>query len=397
MIERVEYLSKLRKFKDKELIKVVTGIKRCGKSTLFDLFIKELKDSGIEEKQIIKINLEDPNFCFENYMELYKYVESKLLPNKMNYIFLDEVQNIAEFQKAVDGLYIKKNVDLYITGSNANLLSGELATLLSGRYIEIAMLPLSFKEYTSNFNTDHYEKLYLDYINNSSFPYSLKLDSNEEITDYLTNIYDTIILKDVVSRKKINDISMLQSIVKFMFSSIGNILSTKRIADTLTSDGRSISVHTVESYLEALTESYILNKVSRYDIKGKDYLRSGEKYYVTDVGMRYAVLGRKNIDAGFILENIVYLELKRRGYKVYVGKIGDKEVDFVCENIDGLTYYQVSLTTRDKTTLERELSSLQSINDHYPKYILTMDLDPISDYDGIKKLNVLDWLFDKKN
>ena len=397
MIERVEYLSKLRKFKDKELIKVVTGIKRCGKSTLFDLFIKELKDSGIEEKQIIKINLEDPNFCFENYMELYKYVESKLLPNKMNYIFLDEVQNIAEFQKAVDGLYIKKNVDLYITGSNANLLSGELATLLSGRYIEIAMLPLSFKEYASNFNTDHYEKLYLDYINNSSFPYSLKLDSNEEITDYLTNIYDTIILKDVVSRKKINDISMLQSIVKFMFSSIGNILSTKRIADTLTSDGRSISVHTVESYLEALTESFILNKVSRYDIKGKDYLRSGEKYYVTDVGMRYAVLGRKNIDAGFILENIVYLELKRRGYKVYVGKIGDKEVDFVCENIDGLTYYQVSLTTRDKTTLERELSSLQSINDHYPKYILTMDLDPISDYDGIKKLNVLDWLLDKKN
>lgn len=229
MIERVEYLSKLRKFKDKELIKVVTGIKRCGKSTLFDLFIKELKDSGIEEKQKIKINLEDPNYYFENYMELYKYVESKLLPNKMNYVFLDEVQNIAEFQKAVDGLYIKKNVDLYITGSNANLLSGELATLLSGRYIEIAMLPLSFKEYASNFNTDHYEKLYLDYINNSSFPYSLKLDSNEEITDYLTNIYDTIILKDVVSRKKINDISMLQSIVKFMFSSIGNILSTKKL------------------------------------------------------------------------------------------------------------------------------------------------------------------------
>ena len=395
MIPRIEYLEELKRWKDKDLIKVVTGIRRCGKSTLFELFIDDLKKNDITEEQIIQINLEIPEYNFKDYMELYNYVKEKLIPNKKNYVFLDEVQNVDKFQKAVDGLYIKKNVDLYITGSNAYLLSGELATLLSGRYIEIKMLPLSFKEYVEYYKKDNYEKLYLDYINRSSFPYAINLESEKEVDDYLESIYNTIILKDIVSRKKA-DSAMIQSLTRFMFSNIGNLLSVKKIADTMTSDGRAISVHTVDSYLEALVDSFIFNKVSRFDIKGKQYLMTGKKYYATDVTMRYAILGRKNIDAGHILENVIYLELLRRGYKVYIGKSGDKEVDFACENKDGFTYYQVALTVRDEKTLERELSALQSINDHYPKFILTMDMDPDADFNGIKKINAIEWLLNKK-
>ena len=329
-------------------------------------------------------------------MELYNYVKSKLISDKINYVFLDEVQNIEEFQKAVDGLYILKNVDLYITGSNSYLLSGELATLLSGRYIEINMLPLSFKEYVSCFDDKNYDRLYLQYINRSSFPYAVNFSNEDEIDDYLENIFNTIILKDIVSRRKIADPTMLQSVIKFMLSNIGSVLSVKKISDTLTSDGRKISVHTVQNYLDSLVESFVFNKVSRFDIKGKQFLQSGEKYYVTDVTLRYALLGRKNLDVGHVLENIVYLELKRRGYKVYVGKTGEREVDFIAENKEGLKYYQVAFTTREKTTLERELSSLQSINDNYPKYILTMDIDPEIDYEGIKKINAIDWLLDEE-
>lgn len=395
MIERAEYLEKLKKWKDKDLIKVITGIRRCGKSTIFDLFIDYLKSCGINDEHIISVNLESPEYKFNDYMELYNYVNKKITDNDNYYVFLDEVQNVFEFQKAVDGLYIKKNVDVYITGSNAYLLSGELATLLSGRYIEIKVLPLSFKEYKDYLNVEGDEKLYLKYVNNSSFPYALKLDSEDEIDVYLDSIYNTIIVKDIVTRKKIADTSMLKSVTEFLFSSIGNAMSVKKIADTMTSKGRSISVHTVDSYLESLTESFIFNKVSRYDIKGKQYLETNEKYYATDVTMRYALLGRKNLDVGHILENVVYLELIRRGYKVYIGKVDDNEVDFVVENKDGRTYFQVAYTTRDKNTLLRELTPLQKINDHYPKYILTMDLDPKTDYDGIVKMNVLDWLLDK--
>lgn len=235
------------------------------------------------------------------------------------------------------------------------------------------MLPLSFSEYVSFYRKDIKdvdERLYLNYVNRGSFPYAVNLDSEKEIDDYIEIIYNTIILKDIVSRKK--------------------------IADTLTSDGRSISVHTVDNYLETLVDVFIFNKVPRFDIKSKQCLMSGEKYYATDVSMRYAILGRKNLDAGHILENIVYLELLRRGYKVYVGKTGEKEVDFVVENKEGYTYYQVALTTRDEKTLERELSSLQAINNHYPKFILMMDMDLEADFDGIKKINVLDWLLDNK-
>lgn len=395
MIERAEYLEKLKKWKDKDLIKVITGIRRCGKSTIFDLFIDYLKSCGINDEHIISVNLESPEYKFNDYMELYNYVNEKITDNDDYYVFLDEVQNVFEFQKAVDGLYIKKNVDVYITGSNAYLLSGELATLLSGRYIEIKVLPLSFKEYKDYLNVEGDEKLYLKYVNNSSFPYALKLDSEDEIDAYLDSIYNTIIVKDIVTRKKIADTNMLKSVTEFLFSSIGSAMSVKKIADTMTSKGRSISVHTVDSYLESLTESFIFNKVSRYDIKGKQYLETNEKYYATDVTMRYALLGRKNLDVGHILENVVYLELIRRGYKVYIGKVDDNEVDFVVENKDGRTYFQVAYTTRDENTLLRELTPLQKINDHYPKYILTMDLDPKTDYDGIVKMNVLDWLLDK--
>ena len=395
MIERKDYLEKLKKWKDKDLIKVVTGIRRCGKSTLFELYIDYLKKIGIENNHIISINLENPDNEFNTYKELYKFVKEQIKDNKQYYVFLDEVQNVLEFQKAVDGLYIIKNVDVYITGSNAYLLSGELATLLTGRYIEIKMYPLSFEEYINYYKKEADEKIYLNYINRSSFPYALNLDDEGEVDDYLDALYNTIILKDVAQRKKISNISMIRTVAKFMFNNIGNCLSIKKIADTLTSDGRPISVHTVESYVDALVESYIFNKVSRFDVKGKQYLQSGEKYYATDVTMRYALLGRRNIDAGHILENIVYLELIRRGYKVYVGKTGEKEVDFVAENKEGFIYFQVAYTTREKATLERELEPLQEVNDHYPKYILTMDIDPVADYNGIKKMNVLDWLSNK--
>ena len=395
MIERNEYLEALKNWKDKDLIKVVTGIRRCGKSTLFELFIDYLKQLGVKEDHIISLNLESPEYNFNDYMELYNYVNDKIKDNNMYYVFLDEVQVVDKFEKAVDGLYIKKNVDEYITGSNAYLLSGELATFLSGRYVEFKMFPLSFKEYADYCRQEGDEKLYLKYVNNSSMPYALKLDNQDEVDKYLDSIYNTIIVKDIATRKKIADTGMLRSVSEFMFSSVGNVLSVKKIADTLTSSGRSISVHTVESYLDSLVESFIFNKVSRYDIKGKQYLQSGEKYYATDVTMRYALLGRKNVDLGHILENIVYLELIRRGYKVYIGKAGDKEIDFVAENSKGVRYFQVAYTVRDKNTLERELSALESINDHYPKFILTMDVDPEVDYNGIRKMNVLDWLLDK--
>lgn len=374
------------------MIKVITWIRRCGKSTLFDLYIDYLKEIGIKQDHIISINLESLDYDFKDYKELYDYINSKIVDKDKYYVFLDEIQNIEEFEKVVDALYIKDNVDEYITWSNAYLLSGELATLLWGRYIEIKMYPLSFKEYVDYHNKPWDEKLYLQYINNSSFPYALSLNTQEEIDQYLEWIYNTIIVKDVAKRINLWDTAKLRSIVEFMFSSIWNILSVKKIADTLTSNWRKVSVHTVENYLESLVQSFVFNKVSRYDIKGKQYLQTWDKYYATDVSMRYAVLWRKNMDLWYVLENIVYLELLRRWYKVYIWKIWDNEVDFIAENPNGIKYFQVAYTVRDEKTLNRELSSLQSINDHYPKYILTMDVDPEVDYNGIRKMNVLDWL-----
>ena len=395
MIERKEYLNTLIDFKDKHIIKVLTGIRRCGKSTLFILFQNYLLNNGINKEQIISINFEDIDYEeLLDYKALYKYIKERLTPNKMNYIFLDEIQNVPNYQKAVDSLFIKNNVDLYLTGSNAYLLSGEIATLLSGRYIEIQMLPLSFKEYVSYFNdkTDLSRK-YTDYLINSSFPYTLELNgSKKNIREYLGGIYSTVVLKDIIARKNINDVFMLESIIRFMFDNIGNLCSIKKIADTMTSDGRKITSPTVENYLSALVDSYILYKVRRYDIKGKQYLKTGEKYYVVDIGLRYYLLGTKKVDMGHILENIIYLELLRRGYEIYIGKVGSTEVDFIAINDEGIEYYQVALTVHDEKTLERKLYPLNSISDHNPKYLLTLDDDPPTSHNGIKQLNAIDWL-----
>ena len=399
LIERNQYLQTLIDFKDKDLIKVVTGIRRSGKSTLFDIFINYLKEQGIKEKQIIHINLEDADYDFNDYKELYNYVKSKIDEKENYYIFLDEVQNVPEFQKAVDSLYIKKNVDVYITGSNAYLLSGELATLLSGRYIEIKMLPLSFKEYVSAFDDKNYSKLFLDYMKNGGMPGNLSIlqDNPNEIDKYLDGIFSTVVYKDIMARNNINDKMLLESVVKFIFDSIGSPISTKKISDTLTSKGISTSNHTVENYITAFLESFLIYKAERFDIKGKNLLARDYKYYAVDTGLRSYLLGKKaDSDMGHILENIVYLELLRRGYKVYVGKVDDLEIDFVAENREGLSYYQVALTVRDGKILERELRSLQKTGDHYPKYLLTYDQDLESDYDGIKKINVIDWLLEEK-
>ena len=401
MIERKEYLEQLKRFKDKDLIKVVTGIRRCGKSTLFELFINYLKETGVKDDQIIKINLEDADYNFESYKELYDYVNKKIDSKKNYYVFLDEVQNVPKFQKAVDSLYIKKNVDVYITGSNAYMLSGELATLLSGRYIEIKMLPLSFKEYLSAFNNSDKSRYeyFLDYMKNGGMPGNISIlqDNPNDLDTYLEGIFTTIVYKDIITRNNITDKMLLESVLKFIFDSIGSPISTKKISDTLTSKGMSTSNHTVENYISAFVESFLIYKAERFDVKGKNLLARDYKYYVVDQGLRSYLLGKKaDSDMGHILENIVYLELLRRGYKVYVGKVDDLEVDFVAENRDGLKYYQVALTVRDEKVLERELKSLQKTGDHYPKYLITLDMDLESDYEGITKINIIDWLLNKE-
>ncbi len=396
MIERKEYLENLLRFRDKQLIKVITGIRRCGKSTLFELYQERLLNDGVAPEQIIAYNLEAGEYAdIEDDKALFRLVADHLLPDKMNYIFLDEVQRVSDFQKAVDALFIKKNCDVYITGSNAHLLSGELATLLSGRYVEIKMLPLSFKEFLSAYPADsNIDRLYQDYIHNSSFPYALELKYPREIRQYLEGIYNSIVLKDIVARRSISDVEMLKSVTRFLFDNIGNLCSTKKIADTMTSAGRKITVHTVEKYLDALTESFVFYRVGRYDIKGKQYLKTGDKYYAADIGLRYSVLGNKKADDGHILENIVYLELLRRGYEVYIGKVDSAEVDFIAIGDEGEEYYQVAYTVidADGKTLERELAPLDAIRDHNPKYLLTMDYGPTVSHNGIRQINVLDWL-----
>ena len=393
-IDRPEYLAKLKGFKDKQLIKVVTGIRRCGKSTLLELFKNYLVESGIESKNIIHVNLESPDFFdVDDYKKLYDKIKSQLSAEGKKYIFIDEVQNIPDFQKAVNALFIDPNNDLYITGSNAFLLSGELATLLSGRYVEIAMLPLSFREYVEGIGgTDNLPKAYTDYITRSSFPYTLELDTPAEISDYLNGVYNTIVVKDIMSRKKLPDVMMLESVIRFTADNIGNILSTKRIADIMTAEGRKIDQKTVERYLTALCETFFVYETKRYNIKGKQLLKTLGKYYLVDIGLRRMLLGSRSFDAGRILENIVYLELLHRQQKVYIGKMDNLEVDFVAIDENNITYYQVAATVRDETTLKRELASLQQINDQYPKYILTLDEDPTADYNGIKRINALRWL-----
>ena len=402
MIERTEYLNVLKRFKDKEVIKVISGIRRCGKSTLLEMYKEYLLNNDVKEDQIISINLEDLKYNFiTDYMSLYNYINDNLNLKKKNYVLIDEVQKVLEFQKAVDSLYIKKNVDLYITGSNANLLSSELATLLSGRYIEIKMLPLSFKEYKSVYKNLNNDELYQKYISFGSLPFTTFLETDDDVSNYLSGIYEDIIIKDVLARKKITDESMLRSVTNFAIDNIGNILSTNNIANAMINDGRNINVRTVEKYLEGLTESYFLYKASRYDIKGKQYLKTGEKYYISDLGLRYFILGRKIGDYGHVLENVVYLELLRRGYDVFIGKVDEYEIDFVALNKDGRLYVQVADTLKgidenDRKIFERELRPLKKIDDNYEKLVLTSDKIPLSNEEGIKIRNVLDWLLDKE-
>ena len=397
-IAREEYLNELIALKDKHIIKIVTGIRRCGKSTLFEIFQDYLINNGVSKDQIISINFED--FDYEDLLDphkLYGHIKERIISNKKMYVFLDEIQNVNDFHKVVDSLFIKKNIDLYLTGSNAYMLSSEIATLISGRYVEIKMLPLSFKEYVqSTGNTSELSKKYRDYLEFSSFPYVLELKNQpKEINVYLEGLLNTIILKDIVQRNKIADILMLKSILRFLFDNIGNQLSSKKIADTLTSNGRKIDSKTVEKYINSLMESYIVYQANRYNIKGKEYLKTLEKYYVVDIGLRYALLGHSSTDVGHILENVVYLELIRRGFDVYVGKVNELEVDFVAMDGKKIVYYQVAATVRDDNTLNRELSSLEKIADHYQKFILTLDDDPEADYNGIRRINVLEWLIEK--
>ena len=404
-INRDHYLSILKNFKDQQIIKVITGIRRCGKSTLLEIYRDYLRDSMVEESQIISINFEDADYeKLLDRRKLYDYIKTRLVKGKKTYVFLDEIQNVNEFEKTVDSLFINKDVDLYITGSNAYLLSSELATLLTGRYIEIKMLPLSFKEYVSAFKdkTDLSRK-FRNYLRYSSFPQAVELYkvNPENITLFLDGIYHTILLKDVMQRKGITDKNVLEKVTKYLYDNIGNRTSIKSISDNIEGVEKNSSYNTIANYIDALIDSYLIFKANRYDIKGREFLKTQEKYYAVDIGLRYYMLGQSSAkDMGHILENVVYLELLRRGYEVYIGKYDELEVDFVAKKPENTVYYQVALTTRTEenaknTILDRELAPLKRINDNYPKYILTLDDYLDADFDGIKKINVLDWLLEE--
>ena len=398
IIKRERYIERLKSLRDKKIIKVITGVRRWGKSTLMAMFQQELMQSGVKKRQIININFEDYDFLeLRNAKVLFEYISHHLSKENRNYVFLDEIQHVENYADVVDALFVKDNIDIYITGSNAYLLSSEIATLLSGRYVEIQLLPLSFKEYVfATGDTNNLERKYVDYIKFSSFPYAMAFERDWQLTDdYLKGIYSTIVLKDVVQRNRISDAVMLENVMAFLADNIGNTLSVKKIADTLTSSGRKADVKTIEKYLYALCQSFILYPAKRYNIKGRQLLKTMEKYYLVDVALRNTLLGSKNTDFGRVLENVVYLELLRRNHHVYVGKTDALEVDFVTANMQKVAYYQVAATVLDKITLERELKPLRAIKDNYPKTILTLDTMPVVFHNGIKQQNVLDWLLEE--
>ena len=394
LIERKGYLSQLAMWREEEMIKVVTGVRRCGKSTLFELYMERLKAEGVTDKQIIFINLEDEDFSeLLDYKKLHEYVKTRIVKSKWTYVFIDEIQNCGEYEKAVSSLFLRKNLDIYITGSNAYMLSGELATKLTARYIEIDMLPLSFAEYKEAVMIGDKRECFYQYMNLGGFPYAARFaDNSLAHSQYLEGIYNTVLVKDVMTRKKLNDVTLVKSIVAFLSSNIGSSVSAKKIADTLTSNGRPTGVATVEIYLEALTDSYLFYKVQRYDIKGKMHLKTESKYYICDTGLRNMILGTRGRDIGHQIENIVFLELLRRGYTINIGKSGrGTEVDFVAVRDKQTAYYQVSATVLDESTLKRELEPLKQIKDNYPKYLITLD-DFASDHDGITQINMIEWL-----
>jgi predicted AAA+ superfamily ATPase len=398
MIKRKPYFKLLQELRDKRLIKVITGVRRCGKSTLLEMFSEYLLQCGVEERRVIAINFEDPAYNKNlDWRFLYDKLSAQLVSNQMNYILFDEIQSVAEFERLVNGLFIKKNVDLYITGSNAFMLSSELATLLSGRYVEIKMLPLSFSEYVSAFqDISRLDLIFNDYVRFGSFPYVTELPKRDSrvVDEYLAGIYHTVIIKDVVTRKAINHPGRVIDAAKFIFDNIGSLMTYKKIADAMSSGGKVADSRTIETYLSALEESFIIYPVERFDLKGKKLLRTQKKYYVIDTGLRRAVLGGDAFsDIGRTLENIVYLELLRRGFTVFIGKTGEKEVDFIARRSDGeVSYYQVAYTAKEQTTLDRELASLQAVKNNYRKYLITGDVEPKISFGGIEKINLIEWL-----
>jgi predicted AAA+ superfamily ATPase len=393
LILRKNYLDELNTWRDKQVIKVITGIRRCGKSTLMSQYKNMLIESGVEPSQIQSLNFEElENEQYLEYHALYNHLKSNLIEGKMNYIFLDEVQMVKDFQKAIDSLFVKPNIDIYLTGSNAYMLSGEIATLVSGRYVEIKILPLSFDEFCQN--RENKETEYRRYISKTSFPYILQMNTDDEVRTYLQDVYNSVVLKDIMKRGSIKDSDLLERLIRFLTDNIGNISSISSITNTLASSGRKVSDHTIDNYIDLMTKSYLFHKVNRYDVKGKEILRVGQKFYITDIGIRNMLLGIRENDLGHILENIVYLELIRRGYQVFIGKIGTKEIDFVCLKNGIITYYQVALTVRDSETLKRELEPLEKVKDHYQKILLTLDNDPTILHNGIQQIYALDWLLD---
>lgn len=400
-VARDEYLNFLKRNRDKHIIKVVSGVRRSGKSTLFLLFRDYLKKTGVKDNQIINLNFEDMDF--EDLLDpekLYSYIKKKLLPDQMNYIFLDEIQHVHNFEKVADSLFIKDNVDLYITGSNAYFLSGEIATLLTGRYVQLNMLPLSFNEFVqwhkqnNKFTND--QDMFNQYLK-SSFPYTLFTETDQERIEYLQGIYSTIVLTDIVTRLNIKDVPVLERLIRTLFSNIGSQVTINKITNTLRSNGYKTSNKTIDRYLEGILDSLLMYEAKRYDIHGHDLLSSNSKYYVVDLGLRRLLLPDHQEDYGHIIENVVYLELLRRFPNVYVGQSGKYEVDFVALNgRNEAHYFQVALTTLDENVLKRELRSLQRIGDSYPKYLLTLDtLNKDANYNGIQKMNIIDWLLEK--
>ena len=398
MIARKIYLNQLISLCNQNIIKVITGIRRCGKSTLLSEFKDYLNTKGVEEYNILLLNFEEREYSdFERWEDVYDYILDKLSVKGMKYVFLDEVQRIVCFEKLVDALFVKKDIDLYITGSNAFLLSSELGTLLSGRYIAINLHPFSFSEYVSAFeNNANTDRLFRQYMNASCFPeaVNLSISSPNMVNTYLKSLYDTVVVKDIVKRNNLRKFDTLQNILNFLFDNIGNVVSPNNITDVLRkTTGESISHNTVLKYLRYFTESYLVYPVRLYNIKGKRLLESNYKYYIVDLGLKNILNTNSALsDLGHKLENVVYFELLRRGGDVYAGKSGKGEVDFVVQKHDGnREYYQVAYTVNDEKTLKRELSSLEKIKDSYPKYLLTTDFDNIN-YNGIQKINILDWL-----
>ena len=406
MVQRKEYLEKLIEWKDDDVIKVVTGIRRCGKSTLLMQYQDYLKSIGIEENQIIAVNFEELEYeelC--DYKKLYAYIKDRLVADKITYIFLDEIQKVPSFEKVVDSLYVKPNIDIYITGSNAYMLSGDLATLLTGRYVEISMLPLSFSEYMQLSDKDK-ESAFADYIKYGGLPFVATMDRTDDKVDtYLEGIYNTVIVKDIEDRqkrqesnsdkRKINDIPLLKTIAKYLSSVIGSPVSLRGITNYLVSSGRKISANTVSNYVDALIESFIFYPAERFDIVGKQLLKANKKYYMVDLGIRNHILPRKYYDLGFSVENIVFFELLRRGCKVTIGTYQENEVDFVAEKRGEFTYIQVTADMVSESTFDREMKPLYAIQDNYEKIVLTLDKLTVGNYDGIKVVNVIDWLLNK--